>query len=134
MELCVFFIKFPKNSCHRHGTVPCLITEIEMSAFDSCISLTSLTLPATVTQISSGAFRNSGLISITFPAGLSRIGVGAFSNSSLQEIVFTGNAPMFQNENGFSGVTATAYYPESNTTWTPECLKNYGGSLTWVAY
>ena len=31
-------------------------------------------------------------------------------------------------------VTATAYYPEGNPTWTSDVLQNYGGKLTWVSY
>lgn len=35
-------------------------------------------------------------------------------------------------ENAFSRVTAEAYYPAENSTWTPEIMQNYGGNLTWI--
>ena len=31
-------------------------------------------------------------------------------------------------------VTATAYYPAGNPTWTENVMQNYGGDITWVAY
>ena len=33
----------------------------------------------------------------------------------------------------FDGLTATAYYPAGNSTWTAEVRQNYGGNITWVA-
>ena len=34
----------------------------------------------------------------------------------------------------FNGVTATAYYPAGNITWTEDVMKDYGGKITWVPY
>ena len=44
-----------------------------------------------------------------------------------------GNAPQMGN-NIFTNVTATAYYPEGNPTWTEDVMQNYGGDITWVPY
>jgi hypothetical protein len=50
---------------------------------------------------------------------------------SLSDIRFTGSAPAIQST-ALSSVTATAYYPGSNTTWTDSVRQNYGGNITWV--
>ena len=53
-------------------------------AFEGCSGLTSLTLPAGITEIGSGAFSGcSGLTSLTLPAGITKIGSGAFDGCIL---------------------------------------------------
>ncbi len=89
---------------------------------------------------------------------------GLSSLKNLKTIIFKGNAPVFGgssiaervyqsmgetdywNEYGaetmadwpeggvFSGITATAYYPANDSTWTADVRKNYGGTITWVPY
>ena len=60
-------------------TLPAGITEIGSYAFKGCSGLTSLTLPAGITEIGSYAFRDcSGLTSLTLPAGITSIGDYAF--------------------------------------------------------
>ena len=52
-------------------------------AFDGCIGLTSLTLPAGITSIGSAAFYGcSGLTSLTLSAGITEIGNDAFNGCS----------------------------------------------------
>ena len=64
-------------------TLPAGITEIDYSAFYGCSGLTSLTLPAGITKIGSWAFRGcSGLTSLTLPAGITSIGSFAFEGCS----------------------------------------------------
>ena len=64
-------------------TLPAGITEIDYSAFYGCSGLTSLTLPAGITKIGSWAFRGcSGLTSLTLPAGITSIGSSAFKDCS----------------------------------------------------
>lgn len=109
------------------------ISKITAYAFNGCTSLSTLKLPETVTEIGAGAFRNAGITHITIPSGVTEMGVAVFTDSALQEIVFTGNVPKITNDLGFTNVTATAYYPANNPTWTEEARKDYGGSLTWVA-
>ena len=59
--------------------LPAGITEIGSSAFDGCSGLTSLTLPAGITSIDWYAFEDcSGLTSLTLPAGITYIGHYAF--------------------------------------------------------
>ena len=64
-------------------TLPAGITEIGSYAFNGCSGLTSLTLPAGITEIGSGAFYGcSGLTSLTLPAGITEIGDYAFCGCS----------------------------------------------------
>ena len=64
-------------------TLPAGITEIGDEAFEYCSGLTSLTLPAGITEISSYAFSScSGLTSLTLPAGITSIGDDAFYGCS----------------------------------------------------
>ena len=64
-------------------TLPAGITEIGFGTFYGCSGLTSLTLPAGITWIDSYAFLNcSGLTSLTLPAGITWIGERAFYGCS----------------------------------------------------
>ena len=56
---------------------------------------------------------------------------GVSGCTALTEIVFQGDAPAM-GEDCFAGVTATAFYPGNNNTWTGAVLQNYGGSITWA--
>ena len=64
-------------------TLPAGITEIGDCAFEGCSGLTSLTLPAGITEISYCAFEGcSGLTSLTLPDGITEIGTSAFEGCS----------------------------------------------------
>ena len=71
---------------------------------------------------------------MTIPASVTDIEYWAFSAcTSLTEIRFEGSAPTI-GENCFDSVTATAYYPAGDATWTEDVRQNYGGTITWVSY
>ena len=62
------------------------------------------------------------------------IGYWAFDScNALTEIRFQGEAPSFAS-NCFNGVTATAYYPVDDPSWTEDVMQDYGGHITWVPY
>ncbi|MBQ8629943.1 MAG: leucine-rich repeat protein, partial [Prevotella sp.] len=56
------------------------ITAIPYNAFLSCASLTSASIPTTLTAISEGAFSRTGLTSVTIPEGVTTIPAWAFDN------------------------------------------------------
>ena len=112
--------------------IPASVTVIELYAFGNCQNLQSVTLQEGLIAIGGMAFSGSGLTSITIPASVETIASYAFASDSIKEIVFLGDAPREFNDMALSGVTATAYYPKNNTTWTADKLKQYGGNITWV--
>ena len=94
----------------------------------------SYTTPESVSIIGGYAFMYcDGLEKITFAEGLTDIGGNAFTYcTGLTEIRFRGDAPVFSGDVLYD-VTATAYYPAGNASWTEEIRQNYGGTITWVA-
>ena len=103
--------------------IPDGVTSIGSMAFTCCFELTSIVIPKSVKQISAGAF-----------AGC----------SYLSKIIFEGDAPELINSDSylsefglFQLVTATAYYPANNATWTQEIMDALAGTdndseITWV--
>jgi uncharacterized repeat protein (TIGR02543 family) len=59
-------------------TIPVSVTEIGSSAFKACTGLTTLAIPSEVTSIGVNAFRSSSLTSITIPSRVGYIGNAAF--------------------------------------------------------
>lgn len=119
--------------------IPDKVTEISISTFESCNKLTEVIIPNSVTKISSRAFGFcGGLTRVTIPDSVRSIGEEAFGYCmELQTVVFQGNAPEIisegTGEEPFSYVTATAYYPLENQTYTEEVKAAYGAGLTWEA-
>ena len=133
------------------------LTRIGNAAFYNCDSLSTVVLPDSLLYIGEWSFGHStklqtielpanlvrvedyafyGCTSIdhaVFPASLEAIGDWSFSLTSITEMRFLGSAPAFGN-GCFDTVTATAYYPENDPSWTEDVRQDYGGSITWVAY
>ena len=64
-------------------TIPSSVTSIGEAAFLDCSGLTSVTLPSSVTSIGWSAFRGcSGLTSVTLPSSVTSIGGSAFEGCS----------------------------------------------------
>lgn len=64
-------------------TIPSSVTEIGSAAFRETTALTSVTIPDSVTTISSSAFYKSGLTSVIIPSSVITIGDSAFKDSAL---------------------------------------------------
>lgn len=109
------------------------LTIINDEVFGKCSSLTGITIPDTVTAIGHYAFEGcSALTEITVPDSVTAIDGWAFTSChNLAKVTFVGNAPSISSC-AFSIVTATAYYPAGNPTWTTEVMQDYGGDITWV--
>lgn len=114
--------------------IPDTVSEIGQSAFRECTSLLQVHIPEGVTTIDSWAFACcESLTSVTIPTTVTSVINAAFRNcEALETIIFLGNAPKFDT-NVFYEVTASAYYPAGNSTWTSSKKQNYGGSITWIA-
>ena len=114
--------------------IPEGVTSLPWDMFAGCSSLTDIAIPSSVRSIGESAFSGcTGLTSIVIPENVSSVGIWVFNNcTNLKKIWFKGNAPSFHSS--FKNVTATAYYPAGNTTWTEDVLQDYGGTITWVPY
>lgn len=75
-------------------TIPASVTQIGSSAFLQCDNLTALTLPSGLTSIGQNAFKSSGLASITIPSAVTYIGNAAFYNcTSLTTVTVQATTP-----------------------------------------
>lgn len=109
-------------------------TMLKGYAFKNCTGLTEVILPESLTNIGESAFYGcTGLAEMTIPRNVKTVGTYVFSRCSrLGNVEFMGDAPDI-GENAFSKVIAKVYYPAGNSTWTPDVMQNYGGTLTWTA-
>ena len=111
-------------------TIADSVQEIWEFAFARCFGLKQVKLGCGLTQISSYAFSDCAFAEIRIPASVRKIGENAFGYCvNLVDVYFEGDVP--EMDAPFAEVTATAYYPGANDTWTSDALKQYGGVLTW---
>ena len=103
--------KCAKEALPAHLVIPAKIGDEEIKeigefAFYDCTGLTSVTLPANLTQIGRGAFYGCrGLTSVSLPANLTKIGGYAFSGcTGLTSITLPANLTQIGWE-AFSGCT-----------------------------
>ena len=116
-------------------SLPFGITAIGSHAFDNCTSLTDISLQDGIETIDNSAFWGcSSLNSISIPASVTDIGLSVFAYcDALSSVSFDGSAPSIGSD-AFAGVTATAYYPANDGSWTASVKQNYCGTITWVPY
>ncbi len=112
---------------------PMALSYVGYFAFNGCTGLTSLDFPPNLTYFTGGCFYDcTGLTEITFPQATTYVDDDSFAGcANIQKIVFTGDVPTILS--AFIGITADAWYPADNSTWTEDVLLDYGGNLTWHA-
>ena len=98
-------------------------------AFDGCSSLTSLTLPSSVTSIGGSAFSGcSGLTSLTLPSSVTSIGESAFSGcSGLSSIYVNWESPLSIDASTFEDANTgkcILYVPKG--TYDDYWISNWG--------
>lgn len=95
--------------------IPSGITSISSAAFQGCTSLTTISLPSTLTSIGDGVFWGSTLSSITIPSSVTSIGELLFNNcSNLTTVVINGPITTIPRYT-FNGCTALTSVTLPNT-------------------
>ena len=110
-------------------TLPSSVTSIGSFAFSGCSGLTSLTLPSSVTSIGESAFRGcSSLASLTLPSSVTSIGKSAFSGcSGLTSIYVSWESPLSIDASTFKDANTEKcilYVP--NGTYDDYWISNWG--------
>ena len=125
-------IAYPSGKPETTYTIPEGITSIFKGSFYGCSALESVVIPEGVKGIGIMAFKDcTGLSRVTIPASVTELWTMAFAQcTALQTIVFQGSAPANASE-VFSGVTATAYYPAGDDSWTEAVRQACGGTISW---
>ncbi len=107
------------------------VNRLGEGAFSGLTKLKTVKLPAGTSVIPYNAFYNcTSLTSIGFPSGVLAIERRAFANcTALTKLRFYGKGPNIDDQ-AFKGVTATAVFPGTDTSWAL-VRQNYGGKITW---
>ena len=117
-------------------TIPKSVTTIE-GAFSSCSSLTSVTIPNSVTTIAGSAFSwCSNLTSVTIPNSVKKFGEAAFYHcDSLSDVYYSGSEEQWKNiligKYNEPLTNATIHY---NSNGNNECIKTKSDETSFIIY
>ena len=119
-------------------TIPDSVTSIGYEAFRDCTSLSSITIPDSVTSIESYVFRGcSSLTSVTIPDNVINIGIGAFNGCSSLEsmtIAFVGNKANKTSSDTYQYPFGYIFGTSSYTGGTAVEQRYYGSSTSSTTY
>ena len=90
----------------KNTIIPENVSHIGAGAFERCSELTTITIPNSVTSISSDAFRCSGLTIVSIPNSVLSIGGSAFSSCTELTSVSVGSGVTEINYGAFSNCTS----------------------------
>ena len=89
----VFHQRYLEQGC-ANTVIPSTVVVIGENSFNGMITLTSITIPSSVTDIRSTAFKNTGLTSITIPSSVTNIGQDVFRDcTNLTEVIVNATTP-----------------------------------------
>lgn len=114
-------------------SVPDTVKKIGFYAFENCTALTTVNLGNGVTRIGWRMLEGAPITKITIPSSVTDMKYAFEGCTALKEIVFEGSAPTYVTD-AFEGLTATAYYPAGDETWTETKRKDFDGTITWIPY
>ena len=130
--------------------IPAEVKMIGVGAFDNCTSLSvceiadisawcnvyfdaQLGVSNPLNMAESVYVKGELLTELVIPKDVTIIKDCVFSGcDSINSIRFKGDAPEIGS--AFYGITAIAYYPIGNDTWTEDVMQDYAGNITWVPY
>ena len=103
-----------KNELVSDLVIPEGVLKISPRAFDGCRSITSITLPASLTEIGEGAFRATSIKTLSIGAGVSVIEKYAFYGcSSLRDIhIAMSEIPTTWSSSWCEGTPATVHFTD----------------------
>ena len=109
------------------------VSSISNAVFEGCKKISEVELPASLRSIGNSTFAYCGNLRKIVIDGCCSLPDYAFTNcTNLSEIFFKGSYASIGY--AFYNVTATAYYPANDPTWTEDVRQNYGGTITWVPW